>query len=348
MDTAKKRSSSESSPQALSDDGPRLVIFDARSKSAAAANRSRGGGFENSSFYNASLEFLGMENIHSIRGSYQKLKRICSGFNTASLAPPGRRGVNSGFLGLLEGTEWLVHTQRIVWGAVKIVRALETGASCLVHCSDGWDRTPQLTATAMLLIDPYYRSIDGFVVLVESQWVQFGHKFADRCGLALGGAESAAAAAAAGASDENFDDRSPVSAGSPKLSSNEAQEISPIFVQWIDAVYQILRQFPTAFEFTSRVLLLLIDAVHGGRYGTFLGNNCSTRTELGLPTRTVSFWTDFRDMLSDPASSGELVNRGYRPHENVLWPSSNAKRLLFWEEFYLRHDGDHLHLEVTH
>lgn len=29
----------------------------------------------------------------------------------------------------------------------------------LVHCSDGWDRTPQIVALAELLLDPYYRTI---------------------------------------------------------------------------------------------------------------------------------------------------------------------------------------------
>ena len=45
-------------------------------------------------------------------------------------------------------------------------------ASCLVHCSDGWDRTTQTVALAALLLDPYYRTIRGFGVLVEREWVR--------------------------------------------------------------------------------------------------------------------------------------------------------------------------------
>ncbi|CAF4447663.1 unnamed protein product, partial [Adineta steineri] len=30
--------------------------------------------------------------------------------------------------------------------------------SVLVHCSDGWDRTAQLTSLSMLMLDPYYRT----------------------------------------------------------------------------------------------------------------------------------------------------------------------------------------------
>lgn len=47
----------------------------------------------------------------------------------------------------------------------------------MVHCSDGWDRTGQLTSLAMLMLDGYYRTIRGFEVLLEKEWLSFGHRF---------------------------------------------------------------------------------------------------------------------------------------------------------------------------
>lgn len=41
-------------------------------------------------------------------------------------------------------------------------------AGVLVHCSDGWDRTPQITALAQLCIDAHYRTIQGFAGLVRA------------------------------------------------------------------------------------------------------------------------------------------------------------------------------------
>ena len=41
---------------------------------------------------------------------------------------------------------------------------MDEGASVLVHCSDGWDRTAQTCSLATLMIDPFYRTLHGFMV----------------------------------------------------------------------------------------------------------------------------------------------------------------------------------------
>jgi protein tyrosine/serine phosphatase len=54
----------------------------------------------------------------------------------------------------------------ILSGAKSIAEDLIAGKNVLVHCSDGWDRTSQLCSLGQLLIDPYYRTIEGLAVLV--------------------------------------------------------------------------------------------------------------------------------------------------------------------------------------
>lgn len=40
------------------------------------------------------------------------------------------------------------------------------GRPVLVHCSDGWDRTPQIVALAKILLDPYYRTLEVGVCML--------------------------------------------------------------------------------------------------------------------------------------------------------------------------------------
>lgn len=45
--------------------------------------------------------------------------------------------------------------------AVLVSSAVDReGRPVLVHCSDGWDRTPQIVALAKILLDPYYRTME--------------------------------------------------------------------------------------------------------------------------------------------------------------------------------------------
>lgn len=47
------------------------------------------------------------------------------------------------------------------------LQAISDGVSVLVHCSDGWDRTAQTCSLAGLMLDPYYRTMQGFQVGVS-------------------------------------------------------------------------------------------------------------------------------------------------------------------------------------
>lgn len=50
--------------------------------------------------------------------------------------------------------------------AVLVSSAIDReGRPVLVHCSDGWDRTPQIVALAKILLDPYYRTMEVHIVL---------------------------------------------------------------------------------------------------------------------------------------------------------------------------------------
>ena len=54
----------------------------------------------------------------------------------------------------LGDSRWLKHVTMVVRGAVRMQHMLCEGNPVLVHCSDGWDRTSQLSSLSQLLLDP--------------------------------------------------------------------------------------------------------------------------------------------------------------------------------------------------
>jgi myotubularin-related protein 1/2 len=187
----------------------KLFIVDARPLRNAVANRAAGGGYENEDHYeNCEILFLNIQNIHVMRESLRKVfemalpahnhHTVVNGLQPQTSAnnltsPPNNNNNNNtnnnsnvhinlnddkNYLVNLENSKWLEHIRLVLNGALKIVRYIsQHRASVLVHCSDGWDRTSQLTALSMLMMDKYYRTIRGFEVLIEKEWLSFGHRF---------------------------------------------------------------------------------------------------------------------------------------------------------------------------
>ncbi|KAI6246251.1 Phosphoinositide 3-phosphatase [Erysiphe necator] len=152
------------------------LIVDARPTVNALAMQAVGLGSENMDHYKfATKVYLGIDNIHVMRDSLGKVVEAIKDSDISKLPPNRERLSKSG---------WLKHIANLLEGSALI--ALQVGvknSSVLIHCSDGWDRTSQLSALSQILLDPYYRTIDGFIVLVEKDWLAFGHRFQHRSGF---------------------------------------------------------------------------------------------------------------------------------------------------------------------
>uniref|UniRef100_A0A673ATP5 phosphatidylinositol-3,5-bisphosphate 3-phosphatase n=1 Tax=Sphaeramia orbicularis TaxID=375764 RepID=A0A673ATP5_9TELE len=258
----------------------KLTIFDARQSSVADTNKAKDGGYESESFYtNVELNFLDIPNIHVMRESLRKMKDVV--YPTIDEAH---------WHSAIDQTHWLEYIRLLLAGAAKIADKLESGkTSVVVHCSDGWDRTAQLTSLAMLMLDSYYRTLRGFQVLVEKEWISFGHKFAARIGHG----------------DEN----------------HANSERSPLFIQFIDCVWQMTRQFPSAFEFNELFLITVLDHLYSCLFGTFLYNSEQERMAQPL---NIQMGHDF-------------TNPFYVDYEHhVLYPLVSPRHLELWTSYYAR------------
>jgi hypothetical protein len=196
-----------------------------------------------------------------------------------------------------DGPSWCV----TVPNGLIVVRHRDGGGEAAVvgNCSDGWDRTAQLTSLAMMLLDPFYRTIAGFEILVEKEWLSFGHRFAQRTGH------------------------------EPKRMAREAdQERSPVFLQFCDCVYQLLQLAPCAFEFNELLLEDTMDAIFSCHFGTFLCDSDKERDEAQLRTRTESFWSMvnlrqqsklYSNIFYDPTADGDVVLPEITAWSTRLW-----------------------------
>uniref|UniRef100_A0A8I3WMJ2 Myotubularin n=1 Tax=Callithrix jacchus TaxID=9483 RepID=A0A8I3WMJ2_CALJA len=268
----------------------KLTIYDARPSVNAVANKATGGGYESDdAYHNAELFFLDIHNIHVMRESLKKVRDI--------VYPNVEE---SHWLSSLESTHWLEHIKLVLTGAIQVADRVSSGkSSVLVHCSDGWDRTAQLTSLAMLMLDSFYRSIEGFEILVQKEWISFGHKFASRIGHG----------------DKNHTDT----------------DRSPIFLQFVDCVWQMSKQFPTAFEFNEQFLIIILDHLYSCRFGTFLFNCESARERQKVTERTVSLWSlinSNKEKFKNPFYTKE-INR-------VLYPVASMRHLELWVNYYIR------------
>ena len=176
------------------------------------------------------------------------------------------------------------------------------GIPVLVHCSDGWDRTPQLSAGAMLLMDPFYRTMRGFAVLVEKEWCALGHKFAQRHGFDAKG--------------------------------HQSSERSPCFLQWLDAIHQCLLQHPDAFEFTVEYLVCVAHHAAAGWTGNFLFDSDRDREAHQLKGRSISLWSHVeprRKLFKNPH---------YHPKRRVIYPLVGRQHMVVFHAWFQSHHAD--------
>lgn len=210
------------------------------------------------------------------------------------------------FLSALEASGWLKHIKSVLDAGLFIATSVRDGISVMVHCSDGWDRTAQTCSLASILLDPYYRTIDGFEALIEKEWLAFGHRFTMRCGL---------------------------------IQQPDPKQIAPVFTQFIDCVWQITQQFPFDFEFNEKFLQTLHDHVYSCQFGTFIGNCDKERFDWMLKENTFSLWALF------DADRAEYVNPLYYKRRSIpngllgfLEINTCPQVVRFWRSMYNRFD----------
>ncbi|XP_050355380.1 myotubularin-related protein 13 [Nymphalis io] len=183
------------------------------------------------------------------RATKHAFKKLLRAAAPSAPAAPAAAADEPGFLRLVEESGWLWQLRQLFQLSGAVVDLLDVqGSSVLLSLEDGWDVTAQISSLAQICLDPYYRTLEGFRILVEKEWLALGHKFQQRSNLA----------------------------------ATPQQGFTPTFLMFLDAVHQLQKQFPLAFEFNDYYLRFVAYHCVSCRFRTFLLDSEAQRAELGL------------------------------------------------------------------
>ena len=150
----------------------------------------------------------------------------------------------------------LDNTYVFLLNACKIAKKLEEEPVCVLASVEGTGAVGTISSLVQLFLDSYYRTVVGFCILVEKEFLSFGHSFG------------------------NF------------TKKREIDAPSSIFLTFIDCVWQIQQQLPQFFEFNELYLEFIINSLYSCRYGTFLSPDERTKITSKISKICPSLWVD--------------------------------------------------------
>uniref|UniRef100_A0A674EYF3 SET binding factor 1 n=1 Tax=Salmo trutta TaxID=8032 RepID=A0A674EYF3_SALTR len=295
------RLSSKESPQPNGGPSEALFLRQQRAYLYIIGDKTQLKGGKQDSFQQWEVVPIEVCDVRQVKNSFKKLMKAC--VPSSATSEPKTYGC------ILFLCVYPDSLHRVLQVSVLVVELLDTGSSVMVSLEDGWDVTTQVVSLVQLLSDPYYRTFDGFRLLVEKEWLSFGHRFSHR--------------------------------GAQTLAS-QSSGFTPVFLQFLDCVHQIHLQFPMEFEFSQYYLKFLAYHYVSNRFRTFLLDSDYERIELGVlyeekgerknPQVCKSVW-DYIDRLNKKTPI--FFNYMFSPEdEEVLRPYSFISNLKVWD-FYI-------------
>lgn len=244
-----------------------------------------------------------------IQISFIKLRELCG--------PESERQFwvqDNHFLSLVESSKWLQYVSSCLSKALDAAKALYREVTVVLQEGDGRDMCCVIASLTQMLIDPYFRTLTGFQSLIQRDWVAMGHPFCTRLG---------------------------------HVYNIETQE-APVFLLFLDCVWQLLQQFPAEFQMTETYLTTLWDSAHISVFDTFLFD-CERDRKLAAiepnnPLTLRSIW-DWGEQFSDRDVSLFLNPLYAAPPPTALrYPTSHHPLILetgvsaleLWSQCYFR------------
>uniref|UniRef100_UPI0037E778B0 myotubularin-related protein 11 n=1 Tax=Semicossyphus pulcher TaxID=241346 RepID=UPI0037E778B0 len=193
-----------------------------------------------------------------IQLAHSRLRALCLGDISTSVSVPDDK-----WLSTLESTHWLDYTRSCLRKASEVACLLRGGhLTVALQESDDRDMSCVISSLVQVMCDPHCRTQHGFQSLVQKEWVMAGHRFYSRI----------------------------------NYHRDNDKEEAPVFLLFLDCVWQLLSQYPSRFQLTDDFLLALHDSIHLPLFSSFLANcqreRCKRSQNLGQSYTPVNGWRD--------------------------------------------------------
>lgn len=170
--------------------------------------------------------------IREIQNSYLKLREMCM-----PATPHEFWEQDSHYFTSLESSRWLHHISACLQISLQIsIMLCQNKQSVIIQENENRDLNCVVASLVQILLDPYCRTQQGFQHLIQKEWVALGHPFMERL---------------------------------HHINAAESEE-SPVFLLFLDCVWQLMQQCPSSFEFSETYLTTIWDSAHISVFDTFL------------------------------------------------------------------------------
>ncbi|CAG0878928.1 unnamed protein product [Darwinula stevensoni] len=170
--------------------------------------------------------------------------------------------IEDSFLSLLHSSQWLHHVALCLQLAKQAAITLTRNHSSVILVDPtGRDMVCVISSLTQVLIESRFRTRIGFQSLIQKEWIALAHPFPARLGLLR----------------------------------DELPNKSPLFLLFLDCVWQLLQQCPSDFEFSETFLTVIWDGAHMNIFDTFLFGSTWERVQAKKdatsPLRSRSLWS---------------------------------------------------------
>lgn len=175
-----------------------------------------------------------MPSTADIQLAHTRLRALCLGDISASVSVPDDK-----WLSTLEGTHWLDYIRCCLRKAAEVACLLRGGhLTVVLQEQEDRDMNCVVSSLVQVMCDPHCRTMAGFQSLVQKEWIMGGHRFLSRF----------------------------------NYHRDSDKEEAPVFLLFLDCVWQLWAQFPSCFQLSGDYLLALHDSLHVPLFSSFLAN----------------------------------------------------------------------------